>query len=287
MIMPPIPAGSVVPGWGAFMTTTWSNVWAEEESYYFDYEMLDGQIGFGYGFNDAFGLGLVYDNRHYFGGQMDGFIQSFHDIVGMSQNGRDEVKKGLSRVGRVGATTEETKADVFNNNGVTLFATYDLTDGDHAIPAMNMSVSLRYGLESAQGFVETHPLDYGISFGLAKRLSPRWYAHALVSLCLYEHDQVSDELGATPIAMKDRQFGGLLAFGYQWTERTTLLMQYMPYEEAIENVSGLNESSHEIHLGLKYRTRTAGVFEFGVIENAVTFDNSPDFGFHLGWVESF
>lgn len=283
MVMPQAAAGTIKPGGALFLDATWSNVWASESTYYLDYEMLDTRALIGYGFNDRFGVALSFDNRNYFGGEMDSFIQSFHDAFNIGQNGRDLVEKGLSRVGRTGPTVDEEKASIFNNNGLLLILSCDLTEGSAKLPAVNLSASVRYGIESAEGFSENHPLDYGFSLGFAKRLSKKWYAHAIVALTFYDHTEIQDLAEELSILMEDKQLSGLLAVGYDVSERMTVLMQYMPTEAAIENIRGLNEPSHEVHLGLKYQTENLGLIEFGVIENVITFDNSPDFGFHLGW----
>lgn len=286
MVMPLVSAGSVNLGWGFFGATTWTNVWAEEQEYNLDYEMLETRVSMNYGFNDKFGIMIGYDNRNYFGGEMDGLIQGFHDLIG-GQNGRDKVPKGLSRVGRIGDTVEESKADIFNNNGISLSLSYDLTDGDEHWPAVNVTTSVRYGIETGEVFSDNHPVDYGFSLGVGKRWLDKWYSHAIVSYTFYDFDQSRGLTGFVPVSLVDLQFGGLLSVGYNYSEKLVILAQYSIYEAAVNNISGLDKSSHEAHLGIKYRTENTGLIEFGVIENMVNYDNSPDFGFHLGWEYEF
>lgn len=283
MTVPLVAAGSVKPGWGTFAAVTWSNVWADETEYYLDYEMLDTRMTVAYGFNEKFGIALGYDNRNYFGGEMDSFIQNFHDAFGIDQSGRDEVAKGLSRIGRIGLTVEESEADILNNSGVSLLLSYDVTGGDETWPAVNISTSIRYGVETGEIYQDDHPVDYGVSVGLAKRWSEKWYSHAILSYAIYEFDQGRNLPGFSPIILEDRQYAALLSLGYDYSRRLTILAQYLLYEAAVKEIAGLDEPSHEVHLGFKYRTDKAGIVEFGLIENVITMDNSPDFGVHLGW----
>ena len=287
MVTPFQPAGTIRPGWHLSLTATLSNVWAQESTYAMDYEMADVQAGVGYGFNDRLELAAGYDNRAYYGGVLDGFIQGFHDLFGIDQNGRDEVPKGQSRVIRAGPVPEESDADIFNNSGVSLTLKYDVFAGNRWLPAANMSGSVRYGLNNGRAFSYNHPGDYGFSLGFGKRFSERWYAHLILSYTVFDLTVARNYAGFTPIRMKNQQAGGLFALGYEYSSRWTFLAQYMVQEAAIKDIRGLDEPSHEIHVGFKYRVPRRGTFEFALIQNIVSMDNSPDFGIHLGWLYPF
>lgn len=283
MVMPLVSAGSVNPGWGTSLTSTWTNVWADNTYYSLDYEMLDNRVTIAYGVNESFGVSLIYDERKYFGGRMDHLIEGFHDVFGISQGDRDLSPRGEGQVVRNGTVRSGEKADMFNNNGVTMSLSYDLTGGDGIIPAVNLTAAVRYGIESGDFFTEEHPLDYGFSLGLAKRWTAKTYSHVILSYTIYDFDRSRDVPGLVPVIMEEQQFGGLFSFGYEYSERTTILLQYVFNAAAVTNISGLDEDSHEVALGFKYRTESVGVIEFGLLENIVNYDNSPDFGLHLGW----
>ena len=48
-----------------------------------------------------------------------------------------------------------------------------------------------------------------------------------------------------------------------------------------------SKATYEVILGCKYRFHQRTVFEFGLIENYVHYDNTPDFGFHFGITHRF
>jgi hypothetical protein len=48
-----------------------------------------------------------------------------------------------------------------------------------------------------------------------------------------------------------------------------------------------SEFSHEVVVGWKWELGQAGVLEIGLLENIVTFDNSPDFGVHAAFTQRF
>lgn len=283
MVMPLISAGSIKPGWGLFLAGAWTNVWADETSYYLDYEMLDTRAAISYGVNEKLGISLAYDNRSYFGGTLDGFIQGFHSTFGLDQPGRKSVSKNLSRVGQIGENAGESDADIFRNSGATLVLSYDLTPGDKTWPAVNISTAIRYGLETGKAFPQNHPVDYGFSVGLAKRWAEKWYSHVILSYTFYDMDRGRDVPGFTDIRMEDQQLGSFFSVGYDYSDQLKILVQYMRYEAAVKDIKGLDEASNEVHLGFKYLTEKLGTFEFGLIENIINMDNTPDFGMNLGW----
>jgi hypothetical protein len=283
MVLPLASAGSVSPGWDTFLASTWTNVWANSYDFSLDYEMLETRVAMSYGFNEKIGISLALDNRTYFGGEMDHFIQNVHHVIGVDPNGRDLEAKGRSQVSLPGSSGTISKADIFANKGVTMSLRYDLTDGDEAFPAVSLAASVRYGIETGAIFREEHPLDYGFSVGLAKRWSAKTYSHAILSYSLYDFDQSRDGSGFISIILEDQLFSGFTSFGYEYSDRLTILLQYLFTEAAVQNISKLNEASHEVHFGFKYRTDSAGMIEFGLIENMINADNSPDFGAHLGW----
>ncbi len=67
----------------------------------------------------------------------------------------------------------------------------------------------------------------------------------------------------------------------------SLVLQYLGSEGVATDLGPFSETANEVTLGWKGEIRPAGVLEFGLIENIVTFDNSPDFGFHLGYTQRF
>ena len=47
-------------------------------------------------------------------------------------------------------------------------------------------------------------------------------------------------------------------------------------------MGSFSTNSHEITLGWKWEFVNNVVLEFGLIENLINFENSPDFGIHAG-----
>ena len=285
--LPLLIPGDIEPGWGVRISSTWSNVWANESEYLLDYEMSDTIVTVTYAFNKRFSLSLDFENRNYFGGKMDGFIQGFHDLFGIDQDGRDDVSKNRKVIQRfdpkTGQMLSETSAEELENNGIAVLINYNLTHGTKIWPSANVFGGVRYGLKCANLCTNHHPVDAGFGIGLAKRWSKKWYTYAALGYTLYEsRDTREPALGVTPMEFENNAVTGLFVLSWHYTPTFSILAQYLYSGASIRNIDGLDEASHEVHFGFKWKTKY-GMMEFALIENVITMSNSPDFGLHGGW----
>jgi hypothetical protein len=282
----PIP-GDIKPGWGARMDLTWSNVWASGSTYLLDYEIFDTIVSVDFGFNEHLGLELSFENRHYFGGAMDGLIQGFHDLLGIDQNGRDEAPKNRKVIQRfdskTGLTLSETSAGELDNNGLSLLLNYNLTHGTEIWPSVNVFGIVRYGLTCADICTDNHPVDFGFGTGLAKRWIKNWYIYAALGYTLYgAREPRLPPPGVEAIKFEDDAISGVFALSWHWTPNFSIVGQYLYSGPDIKNIAEMNKASQEVDFGFKWKT-TYGFLEFAIIENIVNYDNSADFGLHGGW----
>lgn len=132
LTMPMLIPGDIVNGWRTYAGLTWTNVWANDEAFVLDYEMLDILAGVGYGFNDRWGMAAIVDNRSYFGGAMDSLIEEFHNEFSIDQDGRDTAPRGRSvalRKDPVTGQTDEISSGDMNNTGLSLLVNCNLLQG--------------------------------------------------------------------------------------------------------------------------------------------------------------
>lgn len=282
LTMPMLIPGDISRGWQAFGGLTWTNVWANDDAFVLDYEMLDTLIGVGYGFTDRWGAAAVLDDRSYFGGAMDSFIESFHNVFGIDQDGRDSTGRGRNTVSRKDPSTGRDavmSARDMNNTGLSLLLNCNIIEGAAPWPSVNLYGVARYALSPAKVFVKTGAVDGGLGVGLAKRWFKRWYTYGVLGYTVYA------ERGQTAIGdvvLEDRQFSGLAAVSWQYAPDLALIAQYLYSSAGIKNIASLDQPSHEVHLGFKWRLGPVYTFEAALIENIITMDNSPDFGLHAG-----
>ena len=83
------------------------------------------------------------------------------------------------------------------------------------------------------------------------------------------------------LPLTDHQFSGMFGYEFSMDRDEAFILQYLFSEGAVENLGELSEYSHEIHIGYKWRTESY-LFETGLVENIVNFENSPDVAFTFG-----
>jgi hypothetical protein len=277
MTMPHLLPGSIKPGVGYVVGTTLSSIWVNDSDINLDYEMLDFHLSLTYGFNEDFGFALVYDQRNYFGGILDGLTEEFHDLFNIDQNGRTDVPKGRTYFERFDTGEVIDDLTVLDNKAISLLVQYVFLHGKGNLPAAGISGGVRYALEAPTGGSEEHPVDVTLALGLAKRLSESWYSCLHLGLTHFEQTTILN------LDFKEEVFTMMGALVWQISHRYSLLAQVFSSEGTIKDFAQFDQPSTEIDLGMKIVTDSGVVFEFAIIENIFNYGNSPDFGLHFGF----
>jgi thiol-disulfide isomerase/thioredoxin len=260
---------------------TWVNIWnVSEGQYFFDYEMLQTTLSFDYGITDTLQIGVGAEVRSRFGGSMDGFIQGFHDLFGIDQSGRVRVPKGdftfeiEPSASRPGVVLTSDDKGIFSQN-LLLTLQHNVTCGTARLPAFSYAVTARVEAGDSHDLKGGSGFDIGASVSLSRRFG-KFYAYGTVAYTRFGRERFYD------IELRDDQLSGLLAMEWRFTPWMSLLIQYLVSEGVAEDLGEISKPSQEVTLGWKGEVKKGTVFEVGLIENVVTYDNSPDFGIHLG-----
>ena len=137
----------------------------------------------------------------------------------------------------------------------------------------------RWSLENDD--LEGDDFDYGVSVATSRRFK-KFYGYLTLGYAWYGSDSFRG------IELKDTQFSALVVFEWRWKPRMSWLIQYLISEgAAARGFDPFSQLSHEVTLGFEREIISQGVLEIGLVENTVTFDNSADFGVHLGYTQRF
>lgn len=259
--------------------TTWVNIWSTEENSFLDYENLQTNLIFAYGITDTIQIEAGWDTQSRFGGAMDGFIQGFHDLFGIDQDGRDQVPKNdfNYNIDPSVSLTDEDRGLYSSSVQATL--QHNVTCGISKWPAFAYALTARYELKS-DDLEGGNPWDFGLSVALSQRFSS-FYLYGTVGYALFGRDSFRG------IGLSDTQFTGLFAIEWRAFSTASIIVQYLFSEGVVEDLDAFSEPSHEVTLGAKWEIVRGTVLELGLIENILTSGNSPDFGVHLGVVSRF
>ncbi|MBI1950764.1 MAG: DUF3187 family protein [Acidobacteria bacterium] len=134
-----------------------------------------------YGLSDVLQFEAAFEDRSRCGGEMDEFIQGFHDLFWIEQNGRDQVAKGLFRFdlnpggGRTPVSLDASDRGLFSRN-VQVALQHNVSCGGRRSPGRSPPGSRRPAGTSltAGGLLENlvefdNSPDFGVHIGLSHR----------------------------------------------------------------------------------------------------------------------
>jgi len=257
-------------------TATWVNLWGWKPSgYLVDGEALRLSVALCYGLSNSVQLRLEVPATYLTGGIMDSFIEGFHDTFGYVQAYRDAFPRNRFRVTFYAPGGGEYRLDDedagFALSDLILSLKWDLSQGTRYLPAVMVAPSLKIPTGDNEG----GGVDGGITLYLTKRVW-RLYGYFGLQYARYSKEEI---LG---ISMNPDQWIFLIGLECPLTERFSLLLQDLIHTGVTKDFYAFSESTHELALGFKYEFRKGALLEFGLIENLVNYENSPDFGFHSG-----
>jgi len=262
-------------------TATWVNLWAwKPDRYLVDGEVLRVAVALCYGMTDRIQLRFEVPATLRTGGIMDPVVEGFHEALGLFNSFKESFPRNRFRVVFYPPEGGEIRLDDRDTgialSDLLLSLKMHVFDGTRYLPAVLLGANLKI----PTGINEGGGVDVGGNVYLAKRIW-RFYTYFGVQYTHYSKEEV---LG---IPLHQGQWSYLIGLEVPLTKRFSLLVQEFINSRVAKNFYQFSDASYEVTLGFKYRIRGKTVLEFGLLENLVNYDNSPDFGFHFGITHRF
>lgn len=215
-------------------------------------------------------------------GVFDGAIESFHDTIGFSQQGRDLVARD--------------RFQIVYGIGDVRFAQLDRqTKGGFGDPVFGVRYSLpqpRFGwdvvvelaakvaVNGERFLLSTGENDYGGQLTLQRRLGGTG-RHAV-----YLSGSVVRYAGGPEVPGDEGQWIPTLIAGYSFglTQRTSLILQGYASRSVIQDstVEELTDDKYQLSIGVQSRSKNT-LWSFAITENISNFENTPDIGAQIGF----
>jgi len=242
--------------------------------YLIDFNFTDTRIAVNHGLGAGWTAELSFNDRRIVNLNLDEVVEGFHDVFGIDQNGRDE---NLSQTRVEFPNSSVILGNEINgifSQSIGLSLQKVLIDKSVRWPAL--ALILNASVETLDdGMIKEGAVDFGVQLSVAQK-KQSGYMFANLSYTHFGSDETLDV-----IPLSDSQYSGM--FGYEFTvnENEAFVVQYLFSEGVLPELGALEAVSHEIHLGYKWRTKE-NIFEAGIVENIVNFDNGPDVAFTFG-----
>jgi hypothetical protein len=228
-------------------------------------------------------LELVVPVVSFQGGFLDSAVESFHDVFSLAQMGRLGAPRDAFQV-----YVRGTGAELSVNAGpslalgdVVVGAKYDLRRGAAAPPLeLAAQALLKLPTGSEERLSGSGSTDVGVQV-LATKDFHKSSLHASVGLAYLGE---MESLALSPQAV----LSGMLAYERALGSRTSVLGQVTVSQSPFRDLDleRLQKFTMQVTLGLK-RVIGKQVLFFGITENVVHYNNSPDIGIHLGLTRIF
>ncbi len=283
-----IPVGAEIAPPGHFLlntTATWTNRWAWKEGLYLvDGEILRMAFSLTYGVMDWMQLRLEIPFCLRGGGIMDGMIQGFHDAIGMGQGGRDQFPRDQFHI--IFWRKDGTQYELDNSNtgagleDLIISGKFRLLRGGKWFPQTCLTVHLKLPTGNAEELYGSGAVDSGIALCFAKKIW-KFYGYLGIQYTRFGSEEIAG------IPMRQDQLSILSALEFPLTKRLSLIVQELFNTGTATDFYEFSDATNEITLGLKVEIISHTLLEFGLIENMLKYDNSPDFGVHFGLSHKF
>ncbi|MEX1024906.1 MAG: DUF3187 family protein [Planctomycetota bacterium] len=266
--------------WEARWTETFTNIWSDAPGRYrLDYGTLESRLTLARGLTESVQLELEISDLTRTNSALDPITNAYHDLFGLDDAGRDEHPSGDNEIffaGMDGAPDLRDRTSGSVSRDLSLTLTQNLTCGTEHWPAVAYSLTARYHTGGAGDLEGPRDWSFGGSISASRRISDRWYVYGGLGYLFHGPQRWRG------LELESEQLTGLLAVEWDYAAFRALTLQYLWSDATAVDRSPFDEPAHEFYLGWKRETTLNRVWEFGLIENGIVADNSPDFGLHVG-----
>ncbi len=278
---PEVPTLAAPGTWRIAELVSWTNYFDyDPERYIVDAEAVRFATRVAYGAGERLELGLELPFSHRGGGVLDATIERFHRAFSLSNGQRETQPRNQYRVWIKGS---EGRPDFELRDGQAGWGTEDLIASARfclleecgASESLIATVLVKLPSVRAPTLYSTGGLDTGASLSAAKGIGRfTWYGMAAVM----RYGQTSE----IPLTLNRWQYSAFAAAEYSLSPQTSLLLQLLATSPTAKGFGDFGRWSLEAAFGLKRRLWQTWFVEFGILENLLIYDNSPDVGLHLG-----
>lgn len=253
------------------------------EAYLVDLELGLLDVTFHRQLTSHWGVYAVFSGVRYTGGFLDGAAEWYHDKFGFPAVGRPAVNRNEVNV------ILDLKQTQLVQQGPPDGGLLDPTFGVRYTAAMSptpwnlvIEGAVKVPIAGERPFLSTGGFDFGLQITLQRFMRN----HAAYASLAGVYTSGSD----SALAYRSQVVPTvILGYEYKWTGQTSLIGQVYASRSVFNNqdtdLEELLEKKYQASLGVRYRIG-ASVLTFAMTENFINTNNTPDFGFQIGWAYS-
>lgn len=240
-------------------------------NYSFDMEFERFNLTAWYGVTDRFALGINIPVEAMNGGFEDALIYGFHDAFGLSLGSRPKYSHNdLSAT--IGGKRYQLRPSI-GLGDIMLYAQCKIFEmGD--LPGWSIGYQLRLPTAASTDLYTSREVGLGLATNIFYKIGD-FFFDAGISFARINGDYVLDQ------QMRPLQASGFFMVEYRLTEWMSIVGQAI-LQSGPARVSDYARWSFEFDGGFKFMISKNVMFDIGAFENAISFENSVDFGLFSG-----
>ncbi len=251
-----------------------SSVWAVTASYELDY--YQNQIAFGgkWQLSSNWQIDLHYRWNFAANNHLDKPTMAFHDLVGIDQNGREDIERNrfVIDMPNYGIQEQSFRGETLSS-AITGYMQYQVYSDENN--GISMGGSLYYsdtsnGLFSASKFEQSLQLNYGY-------VSDK---HGFDTTAAITFRNTPTDF--TQMSYRNSNWSLAMSYRYQWFEKHTLIAQLSTHQGLLNDGGEFSKPSTEFTYGYRYTHENTAI-EITLVENMFHADNSTDIAIGLAF----
>lgn len=245
-----------------------------------DMEITTFNLALTYGLNRRLALMLEMPLVGMNGGFLDGFLENYHDALGLPNYGREERPKNTFgyTITKAGETWIDGESGDFRFADTTFSLQFQLTRPTRTRSAFEAALlsRIKFPVGDVDRGLGSGSYDYGFYLPMQWSRHP-WDIYFMPGVALLGDPDQS----APHVAARD-SYSLFTGVGYAYTARLNLLGQLNYMTSPIEHtgISELDDGGLELALGFQYQLGRYWAMEFAFCEDLTR--AAPDFTLHLG-----
>jgi hypothetical protein len=215
---------------------------------------------------------------------LDEVTQAFHDLFGISNGDREDYPEHDNVIDLVEREDFEAVEDRYDGSvwrTLGLVFEQEITAGGPSTPAVAIGCEVRY-LDSTQGILDPeHSWGAGAWASLAKRLPKDFHLYFGCGYGWHEADVWHT------FPLETDQASAFAALEWRANPSSSWILQSLFSDDVTTQRPPWDDTSVEMLAGWRGRVGKSTQLEIALIENAVYFGTTPDFGIHLALSQGF
>lgn len=266
---------------------TLANIWNQDsDEYRVDFGTLTSTLGVAYGVSDEVLFELRFTDVTRLDSVLDPLTAAFHDVFGIEGGHRSEFPEADNHFEVLladGSLIEDEDSGSMTRD-LALTIQHTPTLGGEWLPALSYWGSVAYDA-GGKNRVTGERWSWVVGAAASKRLGSRWVLYGSASQGWFGPDEFR---GVAPGAfdLEDTQSQWAVGVEYQ-RGVSSWIVEYLQSDGWATEVEPFSESAHELALAWRRELASGALFELGLIENVIEFDNSADFGLHFSFRHRF